>query len=129
MSLIQIILGTQLSQFVDEQAQLFYYDKSKWFNEIPAIYEYHRTFSIAVLSINFFLFYLNKKLSLGNKYVNHLMILLLIEVISGVMMFYFDFPFGTQTIHLVFASLIFGVQFYILINNFFIKKTNNDIQV
>ena len=57
------------------------------------------------------------------------MILLLIEVISGVMMFYFDFPFGTQTIHLVFASLIFGVQFYILLNNFIIKKTNNDIQV
>ena len=129
LSLIQIILGTQVRQFVDEQAQLFYYDKSKWFNEIPIIYEYHRTFSIAVVSINFFLFYLNNKLSLGNKYVNHLMILLLIEVITGVMMFYFDFPFGTQTIHLVFASLIFGVQFYILLNNFLIKKTSNDIQV
>jgi len=75
------------------------------------------------------LFYLNNKLSLGNKYVNHLMILLLIEVVSGVLMFYFDFPFGTQTIHLVFASLIFGVQFYILLNNFLIKKTSNDIQV
>ena len=129
LSLIQIILGTQVRQFVDEQAQLFYYDKSKWFNEIPVIYEYHRTFSIAVVSINFFLFYLNNKLSLGNKYVNHLMILLLIEVISGVMMFYFDFPFGTQTIHLVFASLIFGVQFYILLNNFLIKKTSDDIQI
>ena len=45
------------------------------------------------------------------------------------MMFYFDSPFGTQTIHLVFASLIFGVQFYILLNNFLIKKTSNDIQV
>ena len=91
------------------------------------IYEYHRTFSIAVVSINFFLVYLNNKLSLGNKYVNHLMILLLIEVISGVMMFYFDFPFGTQTIHLVIASLIFGIQFYILLNNFLIKKPSNDI--
>ena len=57
------------------------------------------------------------------------MILLLIEVVSGVLMFYFDFPFGTQTIHLVFASLIFGIQFYILLNNFLIKKTDYDIQV
>ena len=56
------------------------------------------------------------------------MVLLLIEVITGVLMFYFDFPFGTQTIHLVFASLIFGVQFYIFLNNFLIKKTSNDIQ-
>ena len=44
LSLIQIILGTQVRQFVDEQAELFYYDKSKWFNEIPIIYEYHRHF-------------------------------------------------------------------------------------
>ena len=127
LSLIQIILGTQVRQFVDEQAQINY-DKANWFSEIPLVYEYHRTFSIAVVSINFFLFYLNKKLSLGNKYINHLMILLLTEVISGALMFYFDFPFGTQTIHLVFASLIFGVQFYILLNNFLIKKTSNDIQ-
>ena len=127
LSLIQIILGTQVRQFVDEQAQINY-DKANWFSEIPLVYEYHRTFSIAVVSINFFLFYLNKKLSLGNKYIDHLMILLVTEVISGALMFYFDFPFGTQTIHLVFASLIFGVQFYILLNNFLIKKTGNDIQ-
>ena len=121
--------STQVRQFVDEQAQLLYYDKSKWFDEIPLIYEYHRTFSIAVISINFFLFYLNKKLSLGNKYINYVMMLLVLEIFTGASMFYFDFPFGTQTIHLVFASLIFGVQFYILLNNFLIKKTSNDIQV
>ena len=55
------------------------------------------------------------------------MILLAVEVFSGVLMFYFDFPFGTQTIHLVFASLIFGLQFYILLNNFLTKKIPNDI--
>ena len=53
------------------------------------------------------------------------MILLAVEVFSGVLMFYFDF-LGKQ-IHLVFASLIFGLQFYILLNNFLTKKLPNDI--
>ena len=126
-SLIQIILGTQVRQFVDEQAQLYYYDKSKLFTEVPIIYKYHRTFSIAVVLINFSLYYLNNKLSLGNKYINHLVLLLIVEVLSGILMFYFDFPFGTQTIHLVFASLIFGLQFYILLHNFLTKKSKNDL--
>lgn len=126
-SLIQIILGTLVRQFVDEQAQLYYYDKSKLFSEVPLIYKYHRTFSIAVVLINFSLYYLNNKLSLGNKYINHLVLLLTVEVLSGILMFYFDFPFGTQTIHLVFASLIFGLQFYILLHNFLTKKSKNDL--
>jgi cytochrome c oxidase assembly protein subunit 15 len=45
-------------------------------------------------------------------------------------MFYFDFPFGTQTAHLVFASIIFGLQFYILLQNFLKenKPQTNDLQ-
>ena len=118
LTLIQIVLGTQVRQFVDEQAQLNYYNKSDWFNEIPIVYEYHRIFSIIVIGVNTALFLINKQLSLGNKYINYVMILLLFEIITGVSMFYFDFPFGTQTAHLVLASIIFGLQFYILLQNF-----------
>ena len=118
LTLIQIVLGTQVRQFVDEQAQLNYYNKSDWFNEIPIVYEYHRIFSIIVIGVNTALFLINKQLSLGNKYINYVMILLLFEIIIGVSMFYFDFPFGTQTAHLVLASIIFGLQFYILLQNF-----------
>ena len=65
------------------------------------------------------LFFINKKLQLGNNYINYVILLLVFEIISGSSMFYFDFPFGTQTVHLVFASIIFGLQFYILLQNFF----------
>jgi cytochrome c oxidase assembly protein subunit 15 len=41
--------------------------------------------------------------------------LLLIEIASGMAMYYIDFPFGTQTLHLVIAALLFGVQFYLLL--------------
>jgi cytochrome c oxidase assembly protein subunit 15 len=118
LTLIQIVLGTQVRQIVDEQAKLFAYDKSMWLNDIPFIYEYHRTFSIIVISVNMALFLINKKLQLGNKYINYVMLLLVLEIFTGASMFYFDFPFGTQTAHLVFASIIFGLQFYILLQNF-----------
>ena len=118
LTLIQIVLGTQVRQIVDEQAKLFAYDKSMWLNDIPFVYEYHRTFSIIVISVNMALFLINKKLQLGNKYINYVMLLLILEIFTGASMFYFDFPFGTQTAHLVFASIIFGLQFYILLQNF-----------
>ena len=118
LTLIQIVLGTQVRQVVDEQSKLFAYDKSLWLNDIPLVYEYHRTFSILVISVNVALFFINKKLQLGNNYINYVILLLIFEMITGASMFYFDFPFGTQTAHLVFASIIFGLQFYILLQNF-----------
>ena len=118
LTLIQIVLGTQVRQIVDEQAKLFVYDKSMWLNDVPFVYEYHRTFSILVISINMALFLINKKLQLGNNYINYVMLLIVLEIFTGASMFYFDFPFGTQTAHLVFASIIFGLQFYILLQNF-----------
>jgi len=122
LSLIQIVLGTQVRQIVDEQSKLFPYEKSIWLNDIPLVYEYHRIFSILVISINMALFFINKKLKLGNNYINYVMVLLILEIFTGASMFYFDFPFGTQTAHLVFASIIFGLQFYILLENFLIEN-------
>jgi cytochrome c oxidase assembly protein subunit 15 len=126
LTLIQIVLGTQVRQLVDEQAKVFAYDKSMWLIDIPDVYEYHRTFSILVISVNTALFLINKKLQLGNRYINHVMMLLVLEIFTGASMFYFDFPFGTQTAHLVFASIIFGLQFYILLQNFL---TENKLKV
>ena len=127
LTLVQIVLGTQVRQFVDEQANV-YYDKFEWFNEIPKVYEYHRTFSLVVIAVNFGLFYLNRKLNLGNNYISYVIVLLFIEALSGVVMFYFNFPFGSQTIHLFIASLIFGFQFLILLQNITFKnKLNYDV--
>ena len=130
LTLIQIVLGTQVRQVVDEQTKLFAYDKSLWLNDIPLVYEYHRTFSILVISVNVALFFINKKLQLGNNYINFVILLLIFEIFTGASMFYFDFPFGTQTAHLVFASIIFGLQFYILLQNFYSenKLIANDLQ-
>ncbi|WP_298424950.1 COX15/CtaA family protein [uncultured Kordia sp.] len=116
LTLIQTVLGTQVRQFVDEQIHtLGETSKDLWLASPELDFYIHRTFSIIVLLVNVALFYRFKKLQLGFKKVNWVMILLALEIISGISMYYFDFPFGTQTIHIVIATILFGIQFYLIL--------------
>ena len=118
LSLIQVILGTQVRQFVDQQVKVFGYDQMHLVLENAMTNFYiHRTFSVLILGLNVFLFLRNRKLKLGFDKINWVMLLIGIEIISGMAMYYFDFPFGSQAIHLVIASILFGVQFYLVLEN------------
>lgn len=118
MTLIQVVLGTQVRQFVDEQVSALGYDNMDIIlvNPVMAFY-FHRTFSFLVFGINLWMFMRNKKWGLGYGKASWVMVLLLIEILSGVLMYYFDFPFGMQSIHLVAASLLFGVQYYMILES------------
>jgi len=121
--LIQIVLGTQVRQFVDAKIKEIGYDNmSLIFTEIPLNFYAHRTFTLLVITLLVYMFWRNRKLALGFSKINWIMVLLFLEVFSGLMMYYFDFPFGMQTTHLVVASLLFGLQFYMILENNFIKK-------
>ena len=116
LTLIQIGMGTQVRQFVDDQMHYWGLDAaSKWLAEAPLLFYFHRSFSLLVLAVHGLLFY---KLW-QNKYLPpvFLSILLLIglEILTGIWMYYFDFPFSSQPLHLVFASLLFGAQSYFMI--------------
>ena len=41
-----------------------------------------------------------------------------LEIFTGIAMYYFDFPFSSQPLHLLFASLLFGAQSYLLFHIF-----------
>jgi len=117
-SLIQIVLGTQVRQFVDNQIKKFGYgDMSLILAEPPFGFYLHRTFTFLVIGVAIYMFFRNRKLQLGFSKMNWVILLFGLEVISGVMMYYFDFPFGMQTSHLVVASLLFGVQVYMILEN------------
>ncbi len=119
LSLIQVGMGTQVRQFVDEQVDLVgYSNKSAWLDNPTLVFYAHRSFSIVVLLINLGIWWLNKTRNLGFKLTNWMMLILFVEILSGISMFYLDFPFLTQPLHLVFAALLFGIQFYILMQSF-----------
>ncbi len=125
-SLIQIVLGTQVRQFVDLQIKkIGYDDMSLILAEPPVNFYFHRTFTFLVVGIAIYMFLRNRKLQLGFSKMNWIMALFGLEVISGVAMYYLDFPFGMQTVHLVVASILFGVQFYMILENKLRKEEKN----
>ncbi|MEP2937144.1 MAG: COX15/CtaA family protein [Gilvibacter sp.] len=123
LSLIQIILGTQVRQFVDDAiAQVGYENKSEWLANPTLLFYIHRSFSVAVTLVMFFIWYRSrlKKYQLWG--VTPMLVLVLAEALTGIAMYYFDFPFLSQPLHLVFASLLFGVQFYLILQVFVRQK-------
>ena len=119
LSLIQVAMGTQVRQFVDEQIDLLGYEnKGEWLNDPTLIFYAHRSFSIVVLLVNLGIWWLNRSRNLGFRLTNWMMLIVGIEILSGIAMYYLDFPFLSQPLHLVFAALLFGVQFYILMQSF-----------
>jgi cytochrome c oxidase assembly protein subunit 15 len=113
-SLIQIAMGTQVRQFIDEQVKLFGFENKNYSLLNPSFkFYFHRSFTIAIVLVNFGLFYINQVKELGYKLVNWVIFLLFLETITGILMYYAEFPIGTQATHLLAGAILFGLQFYL----------------
>ena len=117
LSLVQIILGTQVRQLIDEQVKEVGYVKSEWLSEPTIKFYVHRSFSVLVFLLNGWLFLRNRKLGLGYRKTRLLMLCIIAEIATGIIMYYFDFPFLSQPLHLVIALIMFGIQFYIFLES------------
>ncbi|MBZ9630595.1 COX15/CtaA family protein [Salegentibacter sp. LM13S] len=119
LTLIQVVLGTQVRQLVDEQVKMLGYDaKELWLANPDLNFYVHRSFSILVLLVNAALWWKNRKLQLQFGKINWVILFLLLEIATGIAMYNFDFPFLSQPLHLVIASVLFGFQFYLLLECF-----------
>ncbi len=117
LTLIQIVLGTQVRQFVDIQNKLNGYFNWDITSIAPLKFYIHRTLSILVLALNAWLFFRNKKFNLGYGKYKFVMICIGLEIVTGIAMYYFNFPFSTQPLHLVIATIMIGIQFYIILES------------
>ncbi len=115
LTLVQVALGTQVRQYIDEQVDLFGYPlHSAWLEEGPIIFYIHRSYSILLtVLLGVFLYKGLKKYHQPKSAYYSLAGLFAIVIASGIAMNYLEFPFGSQALHLVFASLILGVEFYL----------------
>lgn len=108
----QIIMGTQVRQFVDAQIDLVGETaKNLWLQNPTLQFYVHRSLSILVMLLNGYIWFIikNKKLHLPK--INWAMGIIGLEVVAGITIYYLDFPFGSQPVHLVLAALLFGIQF------------------
>jgi len=122
-SLIQIAMGTQVRQFIDEQVKQFGFENKNYSLMNPSFkFYFHRSFTIAIVLVNFGLFYINQIKNLGYKLVNWIVFLIFLETITGILMYYAEFPLGTQAVHLLAGAFLFGLQFYLWLQS---RKTLN----
>jgi len=111
--LIQIIIGTGVREFIDDQIKFYgRQNKDLWLSNPELNFYIHRTFSILIFLVNTSLFFITKKLKMDMSYIYIAFGLIFIEIFLGVLMFYFSFPIMTQPMHLMIAILIISVQFY-----------------
>lgn len=116
LTLIQIAMGTQVRQFVDEQMHAFNLgEASAWLTDAPLLFYIHRSFSLLVLLVHGYLGYLLFQKKILPNVFTVILFLLVAEILTGIWMYYFDFPFSSQPLHLVLASLLFGAQSYFIL--------------
>jgi cytochrome c oxidase assembly protein subunit 15 len=113
LTIIQIVLGTTVREHVDIVSETgapeIMASKSYYSILYPSL------FSIIVLLTNLYLFYLNRKLTLGFNKINWVIAILFIEIISGISMYYFAFPSELKPF-MVLATPI-CVQFYTILES------------
>ncbi len=111
--LIQISLGISVREFIDNQIDIFGFEKKDfWLNKPELNFYIHRTFSLLVFLSNFYLLLMAKKSKIDLKFIKMINLLILIEIIIGASMYYFSFPILTQPIHLLISIFILSLQFY-----------------
>ena len=123
LTFIQIVLGTQVRQYVDDQVKLLGNEQMALVLKNPILVFYiHRSSSLLILGLNVFLFLRNKKFRLGFEKINWVIAIIGIEIITGMAMYYLDFPYASQPLHLLIASLLFGTQMYLFLETKKAKK-------
>lgn len=116
-TIIQIVIGTQVREFIDQQIIMIGETKKNlWLLVLPSIFLTHRSFSLLILTVNFFVIYLSRKINLNSKIIFWIIGIIAIEIILGVAMYYLHFPFSSQPLHLLLATILFGVQFFFYVS-------------
>ncbi|MDT8415784.1 MAG: COX15/CtaA family protein [Flavobacteriaceae bacterium] len=118
--LVQIFLGVLVRQEVDTTVKAVgYADKSLWSEALTNSWFYvHRSLSLLFLILNGWMFVELRKI--GQLPVSMLGIVssMFAVVLLGILMAYFDFPFLTQPLHMLLASILFGFQFWFCLKCF-----------
>ena len=119
----QIFMGAQVREYIDQILKFSEINLSNILDETPPfIFYIHRSFSILVLLIHFYIGYVllkSRELTIVFKII---MLMISLEILTGILMYYFDFPFFSQPLHLLFASILLAAQTY------FIMEINNPKQ-
>ena len=118
LTVVQVVYGTEVREAIDHLNDEGV-ARQDWISSIGTSYDIHRILAYVSLGGTVLLFFLVKNkfssLTLQSKYAWILLILVSIQMLSGIILARFDVPAVAQTTHLVVASLFFGAQYYLML--------------
>ena len=122
----QIVLGTQVREQVDVvSAAAGYLGRETWVAKLGSTFSVHRTVSALVLFVNIYVGY--ELWQLAQPRLRRLVPLTLgvivLEIIAGLVLASFALPAAVQPVHLTLATLLFGIQFLMLLAVAHARKT------
>ncbi len=115
MTVVQITMGIQIRELMDYLNHVQGADRSTWISAQQWVFYVHRSFSAVVLFANVWLVWLAYR-SLGlhhsmTRLAGGVLAVIVLAVISGATLGHLGMPALVQPLHLLSASLIFGLQF------------------
>lgn len=112
---VQVVYGTQVREGIDKVAAMFEFSfRERWIGQLDWQFYFHRSFSWVIFIIHAWLLW--RMYRSGERFWGTLlMVVILISIISGALMMYLAIPPVLQPVHLLFACIAFGIQFYLLL--------------
>ena len=120
-SVVQIAFGTSVREKIDEvSSHLQGAYRQDWVSKAGNIFAHHRDLAIVVFVLNVMLYALVRKSynrhSIHQQLMSFTFLMIMLQIGTGIVLSYFALPPYAQTIHILLASLVFGAQFYLLLN-------------
>ncbi len=117
LSVLQITMGTQVREMIDYLNHTEGAERASWVEALPWVFYVHRSFSAVVLFCNLWMtVLLVRSLGLGHTLTRLAVLMLVVigvSIVSGATLGHLGMPAFVQPLHLVGASLLFGLQFLI----------------
>src|SRR5665213_3102437 len=121
LSIVQISFGSEVRERIDAVASHLQGGyRSDWIGNAGQVFYQHRDAAILVLMANVVLFALVRgnfnRHSIQQQLMSFIFLVIMLQIVTGILLSYWALPPTAQAAHVVLASLVFGAQFYLMLN-------------
>ncbi|TKC00264.1 COX15/CtaA family protein [Pedobacter cryophilus] len=118
-SIVQITIGTEVREAVDAVQDFFpELKREEWLDEVGRIFVYHRDIALLVVLLNTLLYFLLRRKVIQKEVMNtayFVGLLIALQIVTGLALSNFALAPWAQATHVLFATVLFGAQFYLLL--------------
>lgn len=121
LSVVQIAFGTEVRERIDAVASHLQGGyRGNWISNVGSIFYQHRDVAVLVLLANILLYALIRgnfnRHSVQQQVMSFLFLIIMLQIVTGILLSYWSLPPMAQAAHVILASLVFGAQFYLMLN-------------